>query len=133
MDHKQIIGVVGREILQWLSGEFNKYTTLKEIPDEILDRVASVDIRIRDYSSDSNSITSIALLTFAYRMANKVQEARFGPNDILLVRVLAKTEKLRRQGKGHPQYDLWDLPLYDLITGEVGDRIRAVDTMNSHT
>ena len=133
MDHKQILEAVGRESLQWLSGEFNKYTTLNEIPDEILDRMVSVDIRIRDYFSDRNSITSIAVLTFAYRMANKVQEARFGPNDILLVKVLAKTEKLRRQGKGHPQYELWDLPLYDLITGEVGDRIRAVKTMNNPT
>ncbi|MEA2039077.1 MAG: hypothetical protein U9N82_04500 [Thermodesulfobacteriota bacterium] len=133
MDHKQILEVVGREILQWLSGEFSKYTMLKEIPDEILNRMASVDIKIRDYSSDRNSITSIALLTFAYRMANKVQEARFGPNDILLLKVLAKTEKLRRQGKGHPQYELWDLPLCELITGEVGDRIRDVKMINSHT
>lgn len=132
MDHKQILEAVGREALQWLSGEFNRNSTLKEIPDEILDRIASVDIRIRDYSSDRNSITSIALLTFAYRMANKVQEARSGPNDMLLLKVLAKAEKLRRQGKGHPQYEPWDLPLCDLVTGEIGDRIRAVKTMNSH-
>ena len=68
---------------------------------------------------------SIALITFAYRMACKIQQAHYGSNDILLLKVLAKSERARRQGKRRADNKMWGAPLYELIAGEVGDRIRA--------
>jgi len=104
---------------------------LKDIPDEILARIGYVDITTRDYSVDRNSITCIALITFAYKMADRVQNAPFGVKDILLLKVLAKEEKFRRKEKNRSVDGLWDAPLFELLTGEVGDRIRAMRTMNS--
>ena len=66
-----IVDLIGRDIFEWLSTEFNNETRLKDIPEEILERVRSVDITLRDYTRDRNAITSIALITFAYKMAGK--------------------------------------------------------------
>jgi hypothetical protein len=126
-----IIKLIGNEPFQWLSQKFNRKTTLKDTPDEILARIGSVDITTRDYSVDRNSVTCIALITFAYKMADRVQAAPFGVKDILLLKVLAKEENLRRKGKKSSGDGLWDAPLFELLTGEVGDRIRAMRTMNS--
>ena len=127
----QIVETIGKDIFQWLSGEFSKETTLKEIPDQILDRLVSVDITTRNYFGDISSITSIAVITFAYNMAGKTQKPQFGPKDILLLKVLAKNEKLRRSGKQTLKHKLWGAPVYELLTGEVGDKIRSIRTMNS--
>jgi hypothetical protein len=58
-------------------------------------------------------------------MADKVQHAKYGSNDICLLKVLAKNEVSRRKGKKLSENKLWDAPLYELITGEVGEKIRA--------
>ena len=131
MDKNPVVEVIGKDSFQWLSKEFNKETTLKDIPDEILDRIASVDITTRNYAGNRDAIISIAVITFAYKTANHVQKAHNGGRDILLLKVLAKNEKLRREGKRHLQHRMWDAPLFELITGEVGERIRAMRTMNS--
>ena len=131
MDKNPIVEVIGKNFFQWLSKEFNKETTLKDIPDEILDRIASVDITIRNYAGNRDAITAIAVITFAYKMTDHVQKALNGGKDIILLKVLAKNEKLRREGKSHLQHRMWDAPLFELITGEVGERIRAMRTMNS--
>jgi len=132
MTHKNgIVEAIGRNSFEWLSREFDKRTTLKDIPDEILDRIAAVDMAIRDYISDKNAVTSIAVITFAYKMADRVQQARFGAKDILLLKVLARKEKSRREGKGGFNHAQLDLPLFELITGELGDRIRNMRTINS--
>lgn len=132
MTHKNgIVEAIGRDSFEWLSREFDKKTTLKDIPDEILDRIAAVDMTIRDYICDKNAVTSIAVITFAYKMADKVQQARFGAKDILLLKVLARKERSIRERKGGFNHTQWDLPLFELITGEVGDRIRAMRTINS--
>jgi hypothetical protein len=126
-----IIRLIGKEPFQWLSQKFSRMTTLKDIPDEILARIGSVDITTKNYSVDRNSVTCIALITFAYKMADRVQNAPFGVKDILLLKVLAKEEKFRRKEKNRSGDGLWDAPLFELLTGEVGDRIRATRTMNS--
>lgn len=126
-----IVDVIGLSNFEWLSKSFNRKTVLRDVPEDILDRVAEVDITLRDYGSDINGITSIALITFAYRMAGKAQHARTGPKDILLVKVLAAGEKRRREGEFQPLNRLWNAPLFELITGEVGERIRAMRTLNS--
>ena len=126
-----IVKLIGKEPFQWLSQKFNRKTTLKDIPEEILARIASVDITTRNYADDRNSVTCIALITFAYKIADKVQKAPFGAKDILLLKVLAKEKKLGRKEKKRSREGLWDSPLFDIITGEVGDRIRATRTMNS--
>jgi hypothetical protein len=126
-----ILTLIGKGPFQWLSQKFDRKATLQDIPDEILARIVSVDITTRNYSVDRNSVTCIALITFAYKMADRVQKAPFGVKDILLLKVLAKEEKLRRRGKKHSGKGLWDAPLFELLTGEVGERIRATRTMNS--
>ena len=130
-DENPIVKTIGKDAFQWLSMKFNKTTTLKDVPDEILDRISSVDISIRNYVDNRDAITSIAVITFAYKLANHIQRAQFGAKDILLLKVLAKNEKLRREGKNHSQHRMRDVPLFELITGEVGKRIRAMRTMNS--
>ncbi|MFH1349301.1 MAG: hypothetical protein ABII26_00025 [Pseudomonadota bacterium] len=127
----QIIEIMGREIFAWLSQAFQKETRLRDIPDEILDSIRSVDVTIRDYSRDRNAIIAIALITFAYKMANKVQQPRYGSNDILLLKVLAKNEIMRRKGGKLSDHSRWESPLYELITGEVGDKIRATKFMTN--
>ena len=134
MNEKESYGIVdfiGKDIFTWLSTEFNKETTLKDVPEDILDRVRAVDITLRDYTRDRNAITSIALLTFAYKMADKVQHPKYGSNDMLLLKVLAKNEKSKREGKGRNPHRLWSAPLYELITEEVGERIRATKFMTN--
>jgi len=115
----------------WLSKEFNEETRLKDVPDEILECVSSVDITLRNYAGDRNAITSIALLTFAYKIGGKVQHPKYGSNDILLLKILAKNERSRRDGKKLSNNKLWDAPLFELITGEVGERIRATKFMTN--
>ena len=129
----QVVDLIGKKHFEWLSKEFDSATTLKDIPKEIIDRIASVDITIRDYTSDVNTITSIAVITFAYKTAEKVQKVQFGVKDILLLKILAKHEKLRRNGKRESTHRRWDAPLCELITGKVGEHIRAMRTMNSPT
>jgi hypothetical protein len=84
-DTVDIVAMIGKENLQWLATEFSRSTGLKDLPEEILDRASSVDITIRDYSRDRNAVTAIALITFAYQLAGKSQEPRYGSNDLLLL------------------------------------------------
>ena len=127
----RIVETIGRDIFDWLVNQFNKETRLADVPEEILGRIGAVDITIRDFSRDRNAIITIALITFAYKMANKVQHPMYGSNDILLLKVLVKNETRKRKGEGLSGNDLWDAPLYDLITGEVGERIRATKFMTN--
>jgi hypothetical protein len=131
MDKNPIVETIGKGSFEWLSREFNKETIMKDFPDEILDRIAAVNITVRNYADNRDAITSIAVITFAYNMANRVQQAQFGTKDMLLLKVLAKKERLRREGKGHFKYGMCDTPVFELITGEVGNRIRAMRTMES--
>ena len=130
-DKNPIIEAIGKDSFEWLLREFSRETTLKDVPHEVLDRIGSVDITVRNYASNRDAITSIAVITFAYKLANNTQKAQFGAKDILLLKVLAKNEKLRREGKGRSYNRIWDAPLFELITGEVGERIRGMRTMNS--
>lgn len=126
-----IVEVIGEEPFEWLQKTFDKKTTLKDLPDDILDRIASVDMAIKDYISDKNAVLSIAVITFAYKMANRVQHPHFGAKDILLLKMLAKRETARREKNSSFDYSQMDLPLFELITGELGDRIRRMRTFNS--
>jgi hypothetical protein len=126
-----IVDFIGRDIFEWLSAEFNNETRLKDIPEEILERVRSVDITLRDYTLDRNAITSIALITFAYKIAGKAQHPKYGSNDMLLLKVLAKNEKMKREGGDLSRHQLWEAPLYELLTEEVGERIRATKFMTN--
>ncbi len=126
-----IVELIGKEPFKWLSSHFDKRTSLKDIPDQILDALAALDITLRNYGRDKNAVTCIALLTFAYKMAGKAQKAPFGPKDMLLLKVLAKEEATRRRQGSRPSDGLWKAPLFQLITGEVGERIRTLPTMNS--
>lgn len=126
-----IVDIIGEKYFEWLCKEFDRETRLKDLPDEMLDYTVSVDITIRDYARDRNAITSIALITFAYKMADKVQHPRYGSNDILLLKVLSENEKARRAGKVLSSNKLWDAPLFELITGEVGERIRETTFMTN--
>ena len=130
-DRNPIIEAIGQDPFEWLVRGFNRDTTLKDVPDEILDRISSVDIAVRNYASNRDAITSIAVITFAYKLANEAQKSKFGAKDILLLKILAKNEKLKREGKNHSRNRIWNAPLFELITGEVGGRIRAMRTMNS--
>jgi hypothetical protein len=126
-----ILAVIGEDDLRWFSREFGRETTLHEVPDAILECAVSVDITLRDYSRDRNAIITIALITFAYRLAGKTQRPRDGANDIMLMKVLAKNEKRRRAGEQISENEQQHAPLYELITGEVGERIRAMTFMGS--
>ena len=126
-----IVEIIGRENFVWLSREFGPETRLKDVPDEILNRISVVDVAIRDYGRDHNAITAIALITFAYRIGGKPQNPKYGTNDLLLVKVLAKNEISRRAGKRISQHEQWDLPLFEFITGEVGERIRGTSLMTN--
>ena len=132
MEHispQTVLEIIGESNLAWIAGEFNRSALLKDIPEAILDRISNADITKRDYSGDQNGMTSIALLTFAYKMAGRVQEARNGPRDILLLKVLAKNEKARRKGKKRSENAMWNAPVFELITGEVGDRVRDMNIL----
>jgi hypothetical protein len=124
-DNADIVAMIGRENLQWLATEFRPDTRLKDLPEGILDRAISVDITLRDYSRDQNAVTAIALITFAYQLGGKRQEPRYGSNDLLLLKVLASRENRRRAENKPYDHPGLDLPLFELITGEVGEAIRA--------
>ncbi|HDM09176.1 MAG: hypothetical protein JRI39_01730 [Deltaproteobacteria bacterium] len=121
---KNIVQIIGEDIFRWLVHQFDKGTALKDVPDEILERMASVGLPQGVYGSDHNSLTCIALLTFAYKLAGKEQSPKFAEKDMVLLKVLAKNELARRKGKKRLANPYWDHPLYELIVGEVGDRIR---------
>lgn len=70
------------------------------------------------------SVTTIAFITFAYSLAGRRQMPSMGGKDILLMKVLAKREKDRREGRSVHNHPLWKAPIVELITGEVGERIR---------
>jgi hypothetical protein len=124
-DTVDVIAMIGKENLQWLATEFCRETRLKDLPEDILDLASSVDITLRDYSRDRNAVTAIALITFAYQLGGKRQEPRYGSNDLLLLKVLADKEMRRRAENKPYDHPGWELPLFELITGEVGEAIRA--------
>jgi len=126
-----IIDAIGEEPFRWLSRTFDRKTTLRDVPEAILERVAAVDITVRDYGSDLNSITAIALITFAYQMAGRSPSPRSGPKDILLAKVLAGYELSRRRGGAGSRNPLWEAPLFDIIMGAAGEWVRAMGTINS--
>jgi hypothetical protein len=120
-----IISAIGKEAFDWLAGRFTKETTIMDMPEGLLERLASVDLTIRDYPSDPASITAIAVLTFAYKMAGKAQNPQDGPSDIALLKVLCKAELARRKGLEDLKNPYWRRPLFVILGGEVGDRIRG--------
>jgi hypothetical protein len=124
-DSIDIVALIGKENLQWLATEFCRETRLRDLPEEILGRASSVDITLRDYSRDRKAVTAIALITFAYQLGGKRQEPRYGSNDLLLLKVLANKEKGRRAANKPYDHPGWNLPLFELFTGEVGEAIRA--------
>lgn len=131
MEPADVVKQVGREAFSWMARELGAGTTLSEIPKEILEKVAVVDIAQRDYGRDPAGLTAIALITFAYRAAGRPQDLRSGPKDILLLKVLAKEELRRRSSGQAPPHPLWSRPLAEILAGEVGDRIRRMPTLNS--
>jgi hypothetical protein len=126
-----IVEMIGRDNFIWISESFSRETTLRDIPDHILERLSSIDITIRDYGRDRNAITAIAVLTFAYKMAEKTQKAQDGAKDLTLLKVLAKNERLRRERKIRLEDEHWRLPVFEMITGVVGERIRSTPIVNS--
>lgn len=120
-----IVESIGRDHFNWLAKTFDKKTRLSDIPDKILNRVSRVNIATRDYANDRNATTAIALITFAYHMAGKHQLPQHGSKDIILLKVLAKQEHSRREGGNISDHEMWNAPLFELITGEVGEKIRA--------
>lgn len=131
MQNHDIVEAIGKDSFAWLQKKFDKTTTLKDLPDGILYRIAAVDMSVRDYASDKNTVIAIALITFAYNLAGMVQQPRFGPKDILLLKMLAKREKTRREGQTGFDHAQLEHPLFELITGEIGGRIRSMRTINS--
>ncbi len=119
-----IVSEIGPRAFEWMTTSFDTTATLADLPDELLERLASVDITIRDYQSDANSIAAIAMLTFAYRMAGRPQVPQDGPRDIALLKVLCKEELRRRITGADLSSPMWRLPLYELMAGEVGEKIR---------
>jgi len=126
-----IVTMIGNEILQWLVSAFCRETRLKDLPKDILERASSVDITLRDYSRDRNAVTAIAVITFAYQLGGKRQEPRYGSNDLLLLKILAQKEKRRRAENIPHDHPGWELPLFELFTGEVGEAIRATKFITS--
>ena len=124
-DTLDVVTMIGRENLHWLAAKFCRETRLRDLPKDILERASSVDITLRDYSRDRNAVTGIALITFAYQLGGKRQEPRYGSNDLLLLKVLAKREKRRRAENKPHEHPGMDLPLFELFSGEVGGAIRA--------
>jgi len=119
-----VLEIIGEDIFRWILHQFDQTTTLKDVPGEILQRLASVKVPQGMYGSDQNSLTCIAVLTFAYKLKGKQQSPKFAEKDMLFVKVLARNELARRKGKKTLANPYWDHPLCELIVGEVGDRIR---------
>lgn len=126
-----VVELVGAEAFSWLSRRFSRETTLRDVPEEILRRVGRVNVTRRDFASDPDAVTAIALLTFAYTLAGKTQEARHGSNDMMLVKVLARNELARRRGERELRNRYWSAPLCELVTGEAGERIRSTPFMTN--
>lgn len=124
-DTSDIVGMIGKENLQWLATEFSRETRLKDLPADILERACAADITLRDYGRDQNAVTAIALITFAYQIGGKRQEPQYGSNDLLLLKVLAKKEKDRRDQNKPYDHPGMKLPVFELFTGQVGEAIRA--------
>jgi len=121
---ENIVQIIGKPIFRWLVDQFDQNTTLKDLPEEILNRIVSLHLPIADYETDTNALTCIALITFAYKLAGRVQEPRNAEKDMLLAKVLAKNELARRTGKRVLANPQWSYPVYELIAGEIGDKIR---------
>lgn len=119
-----IVEILGEDVFLWMTKSFDRETRLQDVPEEILERLSAVDITVRNYEEDRNSITAIALITFSFLLAQKDQRATDAPTNIALLKVLAKNEKARRAGEKELKNAYWDLPLYDLVTGDVGGEIR---------
>lgn len=130
-DENPIVSLVGKGSFEWLSGRFDRETLLADVPHDILTAVAGIDVATRDFGADGNAVTAIALVTFAYRLAGRRQQAHLGPRDLLLVKVLAKEELKRRDGQTAFLRVPEGLPLFEIITGEVGECIRSMATINS--
>ncbi|MGD8387743.1 MAG: hypothetical protein PVG49_11425 [Desulfobacteraceae bacterium] len=128
-----IVEIIGAENFTWLCEAFSRSTTLEDVPSAILEPVSRADATRRDLASDPNAITAIALITFAYGLAEKLQHPQTGSNDLMLAKLLARNELDRRSGRKHLDNPLWSRPLYELITGQVGDRIRSLRLMTTHT
>lgn len=120
-----VVKALGEEIFRWLAETFDQRTRLGDVPDAVLDRLSAVDITVRNYEEDTNSITAIAVITFAFKLAQKAQHLHEALFNITLLKVLAKNEKAGRAGERELKNPYWDKPLYELITGEVGERIRS--------
>jgi hypothetical protein len=50
---------------------------------------------------------------------------------MMLVKVLARNELARRRGERELRNRYWSAPLYELVTGEVGERIRSARFMTN--
>ena len=128
-----IVELIGAENFSWLCNAFSRTTRLEDVPSAILEAVSRVDVTRRNLASDPNAVTAIALITFAYGLAEKPQKAQSGPNDLMLAKLLSRNELDRRGGRKRLDNPLWERPLYELITGRVGDRIRSVRLMTTPT
>lgn len=126
-----IVDLIGAENFTWFCDSFSKSTTLADVPLALLEPVSRVDVTRRNLASDPNAITAIALITFAYGLAEKAQKTKYVSNDLVLTKILARNELERRCGQRRLANPLWDRPLYELITGRVGDRIRTVHLMTT--
>lgn len=126
-----VVDVIGQDHFRWLATQFDRRTRLEDAPEDMVRRLAAIPVGIRDYGRDPNAVTGIALLAFTYRMAGGVPEARFGTKELLLLKVLAKHELLRRAGTARSDHALWSCPLFELITGKVGEHVRAMRLIDS--
>jgi hypothetical protein len=126
-----VVEIIGEDNFNWMSTRFTQKTLPADVPDEILEAVSGVDVTVRDYRRDPRSITAIALVTFAYSLAGRTPEARHGSNDLMLVKALAQKELARRRGCSKENNRMLNRPLFELITGEVGERIRATRFMTN--
>ncbi len=124
-NENSIVNSIGEETFWWMAETFDRKTRLSDIPAEVLDRLSAVDITVKNYEEDPPSITAIALITFAFKIAQKAQNPHGVLSNITLLKVLAKNEKSGRAGERELKNPYWNTPLYELITGEVGERIRS--------
>jgi len=128
-----IVDLIGLENFTWLCETFSKSTTLADVPSSILEPMSRAEATRRDLASEPNAVTAIALITFAYGLAEKTQHPHTGSNDLMLAKLLACNELDRRSGRKRLDNPLWGRPLYELITGRVGDRIRNLRLMTTPT
>ena len=126
-----VVRLIGEETFSWLCGTFDRRTTFCQLPGDLLDRLASLDPALRDYSQDRDAVTAIAMITFCYRMAGRRQPVRDAGKDLLLLKILALKEAAVREGAASPHRMMTRIPVCELITGEVGERIRKAPCMNS--